>query len=99
MSESAIYATLVSIVIILSITLALLMVFSLNAFVVLFALYIMGISIYTYVYFNKNQKTNDINYNISKLISIFNIGLGGAVVLLAIIFPLMGGVGRSSRSY
>ena len=96
MSESAVYATLASIVIIMSIVMTLLLIFSKTAFIITFALYLVGISIYSYVYFVRNPK-NDINHNVNKLISIFNIGLGGAVVLLAIIFPLIGA--NSPRSY
>lgn len=96
MNTSGVYAILASISIIISIVLAMLLVFHPPSFIVLLALYILAISIYGYVYFRRNPKNGDINYDVNKLIAIFNIGLGSSIVLLGIIVPLIRGTGHYS---
>lgn len=87
MNNAPVYATIVSIAIIVSILLVLLLIFNMNAFIIAFALYIIGVSIYSYVYFVKNPpKNDDINYNVNKYISIFNFSLSGFIIIMAIAF-------------
>lgn len=87
MNTTPVYATIVSIAIIVSILMVLLLIFNINAFVFAFALYIIAVSIYTYVYLVRNPpKHEDINYNVSKYISIFNFSISGFIIVMAIVF-------------
>lgn len=91
MSSMTVYAILVSIGIIMAVLLTLLLTFNITAFVILFSLYVIGISVYYYVYLVRNPgKKDDTNYNANKYISIYNMGLSGLVVLLTIIFAAVG---------
>jgi len=86
-NPATVYTTLVAIGIVMSVILALLLVFSTNAFVILFALYVIAISIYNYVYLVRNPgQATDVNYNVNKFIALFNIALCGCVVILSIVF-------------
>ena len=89
METSGVYAILVSVAIIVSIVLAMLLVFHPPSFIVMLALYIIGVSIYGFVYFKRNPNTGSdkTNYDVNKLITIFNIGLGSVIILLGIIVP------------
>ena len=90
MNDAVVYATLVGIVITLSIVLALLLVFSSQMFIIMFAIYLIGISIYYFVYLARNPpKSHDINYDVNKYISIYNMGVGGFVIILGIILATM----------
>lgn len=83
MSDISVYTILIALGFLLSIVLSLVLIFSENIFIVLIALYIIGTSIYTYVYLRRNEK-NDINYNVNKYISLFNISLSGFLLILMI---------------
>ena len=100
MDASGVYAILVSVAIIMSIVLAMLLVFHPPSFIVVLALYIIGVSIYSYVYFRRNPNTgsDQINYDVNKLITIFNIGLGCAILIIGIIVPTIRAVSFESGS-
>lgn len=85
MLDVSVYTILIALGFLLSIVLSLVLVFSENIFIVLIALYIIGTSIYTYVYFARNpSQKHDINYNVNKYITLFNISLSGFLLILMI---------------
>ena len=96
MSDAAVYATLIIIAFFLTVLLILTLIFNSLAFIIMLGLYILGIAIYQYIYFVRNPKTTDINYSANKYISLYNIGIGGLIIVLGIIFTVIR-VGSSMR--
>lgn len=99
MQDATVYTILIAIGFLLSIVLSLVLLFSENTFIILIALYLIGISIYTFVYFSKNEKKNDINFKINKYLNIFNIGISTFLLILMIVkFSFGGREGLISRN-
>lgn len=84
----AIYITLVCIGILLTIAAVILMSFNLSYFALLFTLYLLGCSIYMFVFLaiKRNVLDDDVRYNVASYISLFNIFFSVSMFILGAIF-------------
>ena len=90
--RTTVYITLVCIGVVLTTLFVMMLSLNMKVFILLLVLYMIGFSLYNFVYLLLNKKLldKDVRYDVAMYMSLFNIFFGASLFLLTIVFWVIG---------